>query len=870
MVRINRITVENLTKDCVTDREQPRFGFSIDSDQADVSLHRAKLRVGKWELVTDEQIALPYSGEPLQPFTDYELSVEAQVSIGGEMQRESISARTGFRTGRMKTPWSGLWISHGGYRFSEKKASPQPMYFRRQLRVGAGLLRAEIYSTALGVYELLLDGEKVGEDYFAPGYTAYQKQLQYQVYDITDRLQTAAANDTATANDTAVASPESEHELLVIVAGGWAVGAFNYKRVNRVYADRQAFLAEIRLTYADGHTEVIGTDESWQTTMQGRYRSAEFYAGEVYDATAVEAGWQPAVQEQPRIQPQLTATYGALTRAAEVFRPISVHRAGSGMLIYDMGQNFAGVIRAHIHGTAGQRVVFHHAEVLMKGELFTKPLRTALQQAVYICRDGEQDYSPRLTYMGFRYVGVEGIDEEDLELEAVALYSQMEDNGGFSCSDELVNNLQEAIRWGAKSNFVEIPTDCPQRDERMGWTGDIAVFAPTAVYNLNISRFIEKWLLDVKAEQKRGGGIPMVVPQSIVPWQWELMITMAVDHWGDACIWVPWAEYMARGDIEILRTMYPVMKRYLKACLFWAGLGSFGKRRRIWRFLHHYGDWCAPNTDLRGWMSKGRWTATAALARSSADLVKIAHILGEERDVQYYRRISEETAEAYRLFLLDKDMKLKKEFQTGYVLPLHYGLLNGEDKKRAAAHLARMVRDNDYHIATGFPGTPYILFALADNGYVDEAFRMLMQDGCPSWLYEVRVGGTTIWERWDALREDGSCNTGDDDGTGGMVSFNHYASGAVGDFLYRRVLGLEPIEAAYRRFRFDPLQHQLISSAAGHVETPYGRIEASWQRMDGVLDLTVRVPVGTVCELADGEQLGSGIHHRRMDSGLCS
>ena len=238
------------------------------------------------------------------------------------------------------------------------------------------------------------------------------------------------------------------------------------------------------------------------------------------------------------------------------------------------------------------------------------------QEAVYCCVDGEQTYSPRMTYMGFRYVGVEGIEEKDLELTAAALYSDIEETGDFCCSHDLVNQLQSSIKWGAKSNFVDIPTDCPQRDERMGWTGDIALFSPTAAYNFNMSRFLEKWLRDVKSEQSRGGGIPMTVPLVRVPMQWEIMIPMAVDHWGDACILVPWAEYRARGDRDLLRRMYPVMKRYIGACKFWAGLFSFGKHRRIWKLLHHYGDWCAPGIGMWAWMGRGKWTATACLANS--------------------------------------------------------------------------------------------------------------------------------------------------------------------------------------------------------------------------------------------------------------
>lgn len=834
MLKIGRLTVENLVSGCVTDNEKPRFSWYLESDREKAHMKNAVITLGDWKKETDSQIAVEYDGPALTPFTEYTAAVEALDDAGGRAQAE-----VRFETGRLGTPWTGKWITDGSYHFREPKVSPKTMTFRRLLHLEKRVKRARLYATALGIYELTLNGQKVGQDYFAPGFTSYRHQLQYQTYDVTALLQ-------------------KENELAAAVGGGWAVGAFTYKRRNRVYAARQAFLCELRICYEDGSSEVIGTDERWQVTLDGNYVETEFYNGEVYDATVdlKRAAWHRAALERVKLNPKITAQYGAPVRAHEKFPPVSVRRSASGMLIYDFGQNFAGVICAVIRAKKGQRITFSHAEILMDGELYTKPLRTAKQQAVYICREGEQTYSPRMTYMGFRYVGVEGIAQEDLELSAVALYSDMESNGSFLCSNELLNRLQSNIRWGAKSNFVDIPTDCPQRDERMGWTGDIALFSPTAVYNFDISRFLEKWLTDVKAEQGFGGGIPMIVPLVRVPFQWEIMIPMAVDHWGDACILVPWAQYRARGDIGILKKMYPTMKRYIRACKFWAELFSAGKRRRIWQLLHHYGDWCAPGVGMWEWMGRGRYTATACLSWSSHILSEIAKLLGQEQDAAYYGRLSRETADAYRSLLMDGDCRVKKEFQTAYVLPLYYGMLSGGDKKKAAGHLARMIRDNGYHIATGFPGTPFVLFALADNGYEEEAFRMLLTDTCPSWLYEVKVGGTTIWERWDALREDGSCNTGEDDGTGGMVSFNHYASGAVGDFLYRRIAGIEALEGGYRRFRIAPVMGGGLSWAKGSVMTAYGQIESSWRYENGSFSIDVAVPVGTVCELAlpDGEK----------------
>lgn len=841
MLSIEKFTVEHQEEGCVTDERHPRFSFQLKSDGECVCLKRAVLQVNGWKTETDRQIGIRYQGEELRPFCRYEAKVVAEDNRG-----EQAEAAVCFETGRMGLPWDASWITDGTYHFTEKHSSPRPMTFVKKLQLKASVKEAKIYATALGVYELMLDGEKVGDRYFAPGFTSYRHSLQYQTYDVTNRL-------------------KADSTMMAVVAGGWAVGSFTYKRVNRTYAKRQAFLLELHVVYEDGTKEIIGTDDSWQVTTEGAVKEAEFYNGEVYDAaTDLSASLHPAAVEVVKLHPEILADYGEKVVRQKRMEPVGCVRSSDGKLLYDFGQNFAGVISMKVRGRKGQKIVLRHAEILMDGRLYTEPLRTARQEIVYICREGEQTYSPRLTYMGFRYVDVEGVEAADIELCAYVLCSDVADNGSFTCSEERINRLQSNIRWGARSNFVDIPTDCPQRDERMGWTGDIALFAPVACYNFSMGRFLEKWLKDVKAEQTFGGGIPMIVPLVRVPGQWEIMLPMAVDHWGDACILVPWAEYGIRGDENILKEMYPVMKKYIKACKFWAGLFSFGKRRYVWQLLHHYGDWVAPGVNMWTWMRRGKYTATASMARCSGLVAEIAEILGEKEEAAYYRSLKEKTSKAYREVFMKEDCRIPGEFQTAYVLPLHYEMLEGEDKRKTAAHLARLIRENDYHIGTGFPGTPYILFALCDNGYEEEAFRMLMQDTCPSWLYEVKTGGTTIWERWDALREDGSCNTGEDDGTGGMTSFNHYASGAVGDFLYKRIAGIEGLQGGYKSFRVKPLVHAPILAARGSVVTGYGEIVSDWRVEHQTFTIRVTVPVSTTCTLVmpSGEEkrLGSGTY----------
>ena len=373
---------------------------------------------------------------------------------------------------------------------------------------------------------------------------------------------------------------------------------------------------------------------------------------------------------------------------------------------------------------------------------------------------------------------------------------------------------------------------------------------------------MEKWLRDVKAEQLPTGGIPNTVPVQGYGFP-ATMPEMAVDWWGDACVLVPWALYEATGSLDVLRMMYPTMQKYVKACCFWAGFG-IGKHRYIWHTpsVLHFGDWVAPDVPkMSQWQARSKYTATASLCNTSGTLAKIARILGKTEDAAKYKELSRKVADAYCGVLTDGNGKTKEEFQTAYVLPLYLNMFPENVKAKAAENLVKLVEKNDYKIGTGFPGTPYILFALADNGHADTAYKMLLNTQCPSWLYEVRVGATTVWERWDGLDENGECPIGDD-GTDMMISYNHYASGAVGAFLYRRVLGVEPTEAGYRKFKFAPVVGGGITEAEGTVGTPYGVIKAAWKIADGEMAMTVAVPVGTECTavLPSGEEkvLGSG------------
>ncbi|MBQ1363654.1 MAG: family 78 glycoside hydrolase catalytic domain [Oscillospiraceae bacterium] len=827
MLTISEIRIENQTRAVITDRKRPRFSFALASDRQGCRLETYRIRVScgdelfwdSGEREDKRQIAIVYRGRPLDPFTAYTVTVSAADNFG-----ERAEADAAFSTGRLDIPWQAKWITDATLPVPEK-SSPVPLLFRRCFTLGERPVRAWINATALGVYELYLNGGKLGDRYFAPGFTSYPSQIQYQTYEIPGLA-------------------AGENELKVRVGAGWAVGAFTFTRTNQTYADTPALLLELHLIYADGRSEVLCSDKTWEVSRDGALRFADFYDGEVYDAAVDEdtIAYKPVDLAVRRSQGSIEAEYGAPVKAIRKLEPAAVFTSPGGERVYDFGQNFAGVIDAEILGKQGQKISFRHAEVLEGGELFVKPLRTAKARIDYTCREGKQHYSPSMTYMGFRYVGVRGIAEKDLQLTALVLSSDMEETGRFSCSDERLNQLQHNILWGGRSNFVDIPTDCPQRDERMGWTGDIAVFARTACFNFDMSRFLEKWLRDLASEQTESGALPMTCPRAEDSWK-----KRATGCWGDACVLVPWAEYLSRGDEELLRCCYPMMKKFLGECERRAGLFSLGAHRRIWSLPFQFGDWCAPDGSFAKWVLRGKWVATAYFANSCRIVSEIAKILGETADSAYFEKLYREISAAYTAILCRKSGRLKKEFQTAYVLPLAFGLVRGVQEQTMADRLAEMVKDADFSPRAGFPGTPYLLFSLADHGKEDTAFRTLLSESCPGWLYAVKAGATTIWERWDALRPDGTVNTGGHGRDGGMVSFNHYANGAAGDFLYRRIAGLEAAEGGYRRFTVAPKTGGGLRYAEAEVKTPYGLIRAAWRIEGNEFTQTLTVPVSTVC-----------------------
>ena len=704
------------------------------------------------------------------------------------------------------------WIGSGQTNPSDNRLPPE--LFRRTFHLSELPVKALLTATAMGIYETEINGAKAGDAYFTPGYTHYQTYVQEESYDVTAMLQVG------------------ENRVDVTVANGWWLGTIGDK--NNWYGDHRGVYAELRMAFADGREQVLGTDDAWRWTDDTPTRYADFYNGEIIDARNADEGtwcWHKAVALEGAL-PESKPHDGAMVRTVERLQPVGVN--GN---IYDFGQNHAGLLTVTVRAERGTIIKVRHSEILdEKGGLFTANLRRAKQELILTCgTDGEQTFAPRFTFMGFRYAEVTADRPcEIVRLESRVLSSDCRPLGDFSCSNPLLNRLYKNVLWGQTSNFIDIPTDCPQRDERMGWTGDIAVFAETASINRDIHDFTRKWLRDLRLDQKDNGAIPVTVPEMAVYQPEHRVFPIAI--WGDAATMVPWAVYQAYGDLDLLREQYASMRAWTMAELKTAAHGSTGWRQHLWnRNPFQYGDWCAPGESYYKWIAKGKHLSTCFMANSVSIMQKAASALGHVEDAEYFGETLECIRDAYTKAEWLRKGRLRGDFASNYVCALYFDLLPEAHKPIAAARLAELVRANDYKIMTGFAGTPYILFALADNGYVDDAFKLLLNEDCPGWLYTVKAGATTMWERWDALNTDGTIRA---DTIPDMVSFNHYAYGAVGAFFYRRILGIEAIEPGYRRFSVRPITGGGLTRAEGRI----GEIAVAWRVDGGKFLLNVTVP----------------------------
>ncbi len=533
-------------------------------------------------------------------------------------------------------------------------------------------------------------------------------------------------------------------------------------------------------------------------------------------------------------------------RVTETLEPVATLTSPSGKTILDFGQNLVGRLRITVSGQAGEEVVLRHAEILQDGELCTGPLRTAKATDTYVLRGGGAEaWEPRFTFHGFRYAEVTGPVSGAV---ALVCHSDMERTGWFSCSDPLVERLHENAVWGMRGNFLDVPTDCPQRDERLGWTGDLQVFAPTASFLYDSSGFLNSWLADLAAEQEPDGAVPSVIP--------SVVHAPVAAAWGDAAVIVPWTLYQRYGDLGVLEAQFSSM------CAWVDHVESLAGEDLLWNSGFQYGDWLdptAPPGRPEAAKTYPEIVATAYFARSADLVARTALLLGRTGEAERYEALATRIRRAFRDEYITPSGRLLSDSQTAYGLALRFGLLpGGEQRRHAAGRLADLLRGSGYRIATGFVGTPLVCDALAESGFLDSAYRLLLQKECPSWLYPVVQGATTIWERWDSLLPDGRVNPS------GMTSFNHYAFGAVADWLHRTVAGLAPAEPGYRRLRITPRPGGGLTHASARLRTPYGLAACSWTLNGERLTVEATVPPNTSAEvnLPDGTEqtVGSGTH----------
>ena len=858
------------------DARKPRLSWQLRSRARGIVQSAYQLRVAGrerslsaghdlvWDsgrVASSESIHRAYDGPPLQSARRYFWQVRVWDGAG---HASAWSAPAWWETGLLEpADWKASWIEPD-LADDVSKPGPVPM-LRREFKLKGPVDRARAYVTAHGLYELFLNGQRVGDQLFTPGWTSYSKRLQYQTYDVTALLKTG---------------PNTVGALL---GNGWYRGNLAWEARRNIYGDRLGLLAQIQVTYQDGSREIIGSDAGWKAST-GPILMSEIYHGETYDARLEKAGWAAdgfddrgwsAVKVVDQPKHALIAPAGPPVTRIQELRPVKIFTTPGGDTVADMGQNMVGWVRLAVEGPAGTTVTLRHAEVLDKdGNFYTANLRKARATVQYTLKGGSREtFEPHFTFFGFRYVAVAGYPGTLTpdSLTGIVVHSAMTRAGELETSKPLVNQLQHNIVWGQKGNFLDVPTDCPQRDERLGWTGDAQVFSPTAAFNMDVAGFFTKWLGDVAADQYADGSVPHVIP-NVLP-ESNGRRPAGAAGWADVAVIIPWTMYMSYGDRRILEQQYDSMARWVEYEKSRAGDDL------IWDGDFHFGDWlayAAPPGEARAYPGATTGTdllATAFFAHSTDLLARTARILGKADDAARYEQQFSRIKEAFVREYVTTTGRVGENTQTAYAVALQFDLLPEELRAAAARRLAQDVRQRK-HLTTGFLGTPYLCHVLTRYGYLDEAYFLLNREEYPSWLYPVKQGATTIWERWDGQKPDGTFQDA------GMNSFNHYAYGAIGDWMYRVMAGIDTDQAApgYKHILIQPRPGGGFTEVKASHETPYGKVASAWTLTDGAFDLRVEVPANTRAtvrlpnaQLADvtegGQPLagGNGISAKRQD-----
>ncbi|MFF2050423.1 family 78 glycoside hydrolase catalytic domain [Leifsonia sp. NPDC058194] len=821
-VRITEVRVDRRRDATLATVPDPQLGWLVDSDLPDWWQRSAELRF-------DDQVATLDTGEstfvdwpfrPLAPHESGELSVRVTGVDGSTSDwSEPVPIHAVFLD---DGEWTAPTIA-----LADPAEPAQPVYLRHEFTLEQPVTRAVLFATAEGVYQVSLNGRDVDDSVLKPGWTVYQERRVHESTDVTGLL-----------------SP-GRNAIGVRLAGGWWTEEFGFAgEGKRFYGDQPAVSLFLRVEYADSTVDTVPTDAHWRATGDGPIRSSGLYQGETVDTRLAfpgwdspgfdDASWHPVRSSPTTVIPE--AARAEPVRRTQALPVVEVLTTPAGRTVLDFGQNLVGRLRLRVAGVPGQTITLHHAEVLEHGELALRPLRFAAATDTFVLTgEGEQTLEAEFTFHGFRYAQVDGWDDLDPSaVTAVVLGSDMRRTGWLETSDPLVDRLHENAVWGMRGNFLSLPTDCPQRDERLGWTGDAQVFAPSASFLYDSDAFLASWLRDVAVEQRLSAGVcPFIVPNVLGEWG-----AAAAAGWGDAATVVPATLFERFGDRRALADQFPSMTAWCDAVL--ALTGDDG----LWRAPFQFGDWldpAAPPDRPMDARTDPDLVANAYLVRSLDLTAEAARTLGDDAAEERYSALAAGTRAAFdREYLRDGD-RLASDAPAAYALAIAFDLYDGRPERRAAFgdRLAALVADGGHRVPTGFLGTPVLLDALTVTGHVDDALRLLFQTENPSWLYQVLLGATTVWERWDSLLPDGTVNPGE------MTSYNHYALGSIVDWMHRSLGGIAPASPGYRTLTIDPAGYTGFDRVRCAHETPYGVAEVEWTREDDEVTLTATVPANS-------------------------
>lgn len=854
-IKVEQILVENQENPMGIDTDQPQFSWKLVSEERNIKQSAYEIQVSKnkeelksgeeliWEtgkVSSNQSVYISYNGPSLETLEKYFWRVRVWD------QKDNSSSWSKIKSWQMgmlnPSDWEAKWIGIGHEEEFGQRPSPR---FRKEFRASKEIESATAAITSHGLYEAYLNGKRIGDAYFTPGWTNYNERIQYQLYDITNLIK------------------PGKNAIGAMLGSGWFRGALAWEDNKNLYGEDLSLLLQIKIKYTDGSSETIFTDESWKSS-KSHILSSEIYDGEIIDASKKDSDWwNPEYKDKEWSKVtindfgynELVATESELVKKQETFKPIEVITTPEGDVVLDFGQNLVGFVKLKINGNKGDTLSLHHAEVLDKdGNFYTENLRGADQKNTYILKgNGEESFEPHFTWQGFRYVKVEGTKDKinPSNFTAIALYSDMDETGSFDSSNELLNQLQKNIKWGQKGNFLDVPTDCPQRDERLGWTGDAQVFSRTAGFNMHVNNFFEKWLKDLASEQLENGSIPHVIPNVLGD------DASGSAGWADAGTIIPWDLYIMYGNKRVLQEQYSSMKA-------WVQYMENESNNSLWNIGFHFGDWLFyrpdDDNDGRAALTDKYLIAQCFFAHSTQILINTAEVLGKEDDVQKYSELLKEIKEAFFKEYVTPNGRLVSSSQTAYVLALNFDMLPDELREQAAQRLADNIVSYNYHLTTGFLGTPYLNHVLTRFGHNDLAYTLLMQKTYPSWLYPVTKGATTIWERWDGQKPDDSFQTPS------MNSFNHYAYGAIGDWMYSVLAGINTSSdrdgVGYKKIILKPhINNKILTEnvneqydeplnhVSATLDTYYGQVVSSWKIENNQISINVEIPVNTTAEL---------------------